>query len=90
MSAAECLQEMWFELRNGANKTDMAHVLGAIEMGHAVGALSDEQAELWRRRITTCPGHDDEAGRDWCAFCGQLPSPASPSTPTAATGDVKR
>lgn len=67
------LQEAWYELRNGANTASVQYVVGAIDIAHAVKLMSDEHAELWKRRIKTCPGHSDESGRDWCAFCGTLP-----------------
>jgi hypothetical protein len=67
------LHEEWRELRNGAGEIEMVHFGGMIRALHAVGLLSDDQRELWGRRSHTCPGHDDEGGRDWCAYCGLMP-----------------
>lgn len=70
----DALREAWRGLRNGANATDVAFVRGMVEMGFVVGALSNEQVELWLRRIKECPGHNDEGWRDWCAYCGDMPA----------------
>lgn len=66
------LNERWRCLRDGAASVEMAYVRGAIEALRSVGGMTDDGAELWLRRIETCPGHDDESGRDWCAYCGQM------------------
>lgn len=76
LAAGRCetwLHEAWFELRNGANAESLRYVVGGIDIARAAKLLTDEQAELWKRRIGTCPGHDDESGRDWCAYCGSMP-----------------
>ena len=74
MTADELLRELWLNLRDGADEGSKSYVRGAIETARCLGALTDEQAELWRRRINTCPGHDDEGGRLWCAYCGDMPN----------------
>ena len=63
------LREMWKDARN----CGCARVSGAIELAFSIGLLSADQRELWERRVLTCPGHDDEGGRDWCAYCGDIP-----------------
>jgi hypothetical protein len=74
MEAADALlHEEWRELRNGAGAGELLHFSGMVRALHAAAILSDDQRELWGRRHTTCPGHDDEGGRDWCAFCGDMP-----------------
>lgn len=70
------LSEAWASLRDGASPVRKARVAGAVEMAFAVGALDVNDRELWIRRIDTYPGHDDEGGRTWCAFCGNLPTEA--------------
>ena len=70
--ADELLDDLWSDMRNDAGPARAAYVHGAIAMAAHTGALDGTQAELWRRRVTTCPGHDDEGGRDWCAFCGSM------------------
>lgn len=62
----------WTDLRDDASRPERTFLLGAIEAFRVVGVFSDEKAELWRRRIETCPGHDDEGGRVWCAYCGVM------------------
>ena len=70
----EVLREAWLEMRNGAGPEVKGYVRGLLFMARALGALSDERVELWKRRVATCPGHDDEGGRDWCAYCGKMPA----------------
>lgn len=67
------LRVMWRDMRNNASAAAKLHILGAIEMAKWLGAFDDEHHELWLRRIDTCPGHDDEGGRNWCAYCGDMP-----------------
>lgn len=77
------LGRLWLEMRDGAGPEAQAHANGAIDMAHALGALNDEQRELWQRRVrTSCPGHDDEGGRDWCAYCGEMNRPTPSPSPT--------
>jgi hypothetical protein len=72
------IKELWKSLRNGiGDDTDPRHyaefyVSGYLDALHCVGLLSDEQRELWGHRIKSCPGHDDEGGRRWCAYCGEM------------------
>ena len=66
------LMELWRDMRNDAGMQRRAYVHGAIAMAAHVGALDADHAELWRRRVQTCPGHDDEGGRAWCAYCGEM------------------
>lgn len=71
MTAEQALLEMWRDLRNDARRAP--EVRACIFFGYKVDLLTLEQRELWLRRITTCPGHDDEGGRAWCAYCGDMP-----------------
>jgi len=72
MTPDEHLRELWRELRNDASPSKSDAVKAAVDALYAVGILSTEQCELWTRRLATCPGHDDEGGRSWCAFCGPM------------------
>lgn len=72
LTADAVLQEMWRGLRDGADLAAVSYVLGAIAALRLTGRLDRDAEELWRRRIATCPGHADEGGRSWCAFCGEL------------------
>lgn len=68
------LRERWLELRDDRTLPHQK-LLAAVRGFHAVGLLTDEQQELWRLRTNTCPGHDDEGGRRWCAYCGDIKLP---------------
>lgn len=72
MNAEEWLKSQWYELRNQREWADLAFVKGAIALAKDIELLTDDQAELWYRRIETCPGHDDEGGRNWCSYCGSM------------------
>lgn len=66
------LREIWKELRNDASERALAIALGAINMAGALHALTPDMVELWQHRIKSCPGHDDEGSRVWCAYCGDI------------------
>ena len=73
MSATDFMQALWLEMRDGAGPEAQFKAAGAIELARVVGLFSDDIAELWLRRVRhSCPGHDDEGGRDWCAYCGEM------------------
>ena len=71
MTADEALREAWRECRDDARHKPA--VVAQINFAYDVDLLTLEQHELWLRRLDTCPGHDDEGGRDWCAYCGNMP-----------------
>lgn len=71
MTILEWLQYHWEALCNDASAARMAYIKGAIFCGLETSALSAVEAELWIRRIETCPGHDGQ-GRAWCSYCGVL------------------
>lgn len=80
----ELLDVIWRELRNGFDEFKQGVATGAIYAGLKLGLMPMDHAELWlRRMMTSCPGHDDEGGRGWCAFCGNLPPTAEESDGTA-------
>jgi hypothetical protein len=64
------LREEWLALRNDYRGYDCA--AACVRFAYHLGLLSEERQELWMRRLLTCPGHDDEGGRSWCAYCGSL------------------
>lgn len=66
------LDREWRQLRNSCDREAVVRVQGAIDALGAAGVLSDTEHELWLRRIRECPGHDDEGGRKWCAYCGVI------------------
>lgn len=75
-AAEQWLDETWRELRNGAGPARMAYFGGAVDVLKDLGILSKIEQEGWIARRGTCPGHDDEGGRVWCAYCGDIPAEA--------------
>lgn len=72
--ASDALRDEWRALRDDARYYDCA--AACVRFAYRAGLLNVQQEELWLRRLTTCPGHDDEGGRVWCAYCGNLPKEA--------------
>lgn len=72
-SVSGYLKEEWLKLRDD-NTMPRLKLLEVIRGFHAVGLLTEEQHELWSLRLRTCPGHNDEGGRSWCAYCGDMKS----------------
>lgn len=72
------LNNIWRAMRDGCDANVMAEARGAVEAFLFVGILSSKaEAEGWLARFARCPGHDDEGGRAWCAYCGTLPQEAT-------------
>lgn len=69
----EALRAMWRSLRDDGSAEAVMRFRGAVAFAESVRLLTPDLAELWIRRAETCPGHDDEGGRNWCAFCGTMP-----------------
>lgn len=67
---ARALLDEWRECRNDARHVPVVNAI--VNFSYHAGLLTSQQRELWQRRIVTCPGHDDEGGRAWCAYCGTL------------------
>ena len=72
MTPDEALMENWRGLRDDARRKPVVSAL--INFAYDVDLLTLEQRELWLRRLDTCPGHNDEGGRAWCAYCGDMPA----------------
>jgi hypothetical protein len=70
--AWDALRNLWYQLRDNASPVQMRSAGAVVLFAYHAGLLTSEQADLWWRRIQTCPGHDDEGGRVWCAYCGDL------------------
>jgi hypothetical protein len=67
-AANDWLDGTWRELRNGAGPARRAYLAGAVDALRSLGLLDDAEQEAWIARGKRCPGHDDEGGRDWCAY----------------------
>lgn len=72
MTTEDFLDVVWRELRNDCGAIAKARVAGALVALQAVGYLTPVEVEGWSKRMERCPGHDDEGGRGWCAYCGNL------------------
>jgi hypothetical protein len=70
--AWDALYSVWRTLRDDCSPPQLACAGAIINFAQAADLLTPQQAELWLRRFTTCPGHADEGGRAWCAYCGDL------------------
>ena len=67
------LLDEWRELRNDHQRLGAA--MACVQFAARAGLLTLEAQELWELRFKhECPGHDDEGGRVWCAYCGDLPN----------------
>lgn len=64
---SEALFEVWRSIRNDYRTGHMV-ATEVLTFAHNAGLLTSTQHELWSRRIKECPGHEDEGGRDWCAY----------------------
>lgn len=71
--AHNALMNVWRSLRDDASPTALASACALTWFAYDAGIVDSEQRELWARRFQTCPGHDDEGGRTWCAYCGEHP-----------------
>jgi hypothetical protein len=74
-SPAEVLDDLWKDLRNDCSLAKIKAVVTVIHAFHQTAFINTMEMELWERRITTCPGHEDEGGRVWCAYCGNMKVP---------------
>jgi len=72
MSADEFLHMIWRDLRDDCSPVILARASGAVTALTSCGLLNALEAEAWLQRIARCPGHKDESGRSWCAYCGEL------------------
>lgn len=68
------LGQRWRAIRDDAGLAAPAEL--CIDFAYDVGLLTDQERELWTLRIATCPGHDDEGGRVWCSYCGDMQAAA--------------
>lgn len=67
-AATDWLRETWLELRNGNGGARQAYFNGAADAFKDVGLLTGEERDAWVERTWRCPGHDDEPGRERCAY----------------------
>ena len=67
------LDSAWKGLRDGCSDKDKMWVIGHIEAFHAIKVLTEQEYKRWIFAVEHCPGHDDEGGRVWCAYCGNIP-----------------
>ena len=67
------LMDLWRGLRDDNRIEERCYIQGAIQALYNIGVLGPTEEELWRRRIETCPGHDDEGKRAWCSYGCKMP-----------------
>lgn len=70
--AREHLRELWLGMRNDASVRADNRAQAVIDAFKIVGLITPDEAKLWTHSIQTCPGHEDEGGRVWCAYCGNM------------------
>lgn len=76
------LREEWKALRDDARYYDCA--AACVRFARCLGLIADAQADTWLAAFRTCPGHDDDGGRSWCAYCGDMPAPPASEATTDA------
>lgn len=77
----EILTAYWKSLRDGMGRegATLKHALAFVEAYKEAGLISNEEADAFSLRMQyRCPGHDDEGGRVWCAYCGNI-KPENPA-----------
>lgn len=68
LMGADVAEEIWRELRNDGSPFAKAVAISEISVLVRVGLVSAQDARVRIAALDTCPGHDDEGGRDWCAY----------------------
>jgi len=71
-TADQFLTALWRQMRNDKSEIACARAGGALVALQEVGLLTPFEVEAWNMRFERCPGHEDEGGRSWCAYCGNL------------------
>lgn len=72
MDAKEYLDMLHRDLRDGNTARDREPFAVVALAFREVGLIDDETFRLRMLSLNSCPGHDDEGGRSWCAYCGNL------------------
>ncbi len=68
----EYINQCWRDCRNDYPYYSTV-CIHAIKFAKHLGILNWEEGNRWEEKIKECPGHDDEGGRVWCAYCGDAP-----------------
>lgn len=74
--ADEYFYSLWDDMQNNFSDNYL-RFLGAAGLALELKIFTEEQYELWGRRVRTCPENGRHlGGRTWCAYCGEvLPDP---------------
>lgn len=67
---AQALMEEWRAIRD-----DWGYIVCAkacIRFAYTLNLITVTERDVWLAGLNACPGHDDEGGRSWCAYCGDL------------------
>jgi hypothetical protein len=71
--AEEYLHRLRMERQDDASMSTAFYHVGILEGMRLAGLLSDDEFELWERRLRSCPTPNDHlGGRTWCAYCGDV------------------
>lgn len=71
-TADKFLTLLWREMRNNRSELIVARAMGALTALLACGLITTLEVTQWTYCFDRCPGHEDEGGRSWCAYCGNL------------------
>ena len=74
ISPLQYLDFLHRHLRNDNSPDAQLRYRAVAEAFRACGLIDGPTYSARLRNIRHCPGHGDEDGRDWCAYCGIMPS----------------
>lgn len=66
------LMGRWGGLRDSATTTDLLKADEYLFAFWQLGIVDDLDVDGWKARFRRCPGHINEGGRVWCAYCGDI------------------
>lgn len=66
------LDDLHKSLRDDASIGPMHSARVTLKTFEAAGVIDAQERRLRTLALQSCPGHDDEGGRTWCAYCGDL------------------
>lgn len=81
MTAEEYMRVLWLDCRD-QGKPLIAAAKVVVDAFEKTDKFDRDRGELWERRLTTCPGHDDGGGRQWCAYCGDIKADSGGVSPS--------
>lgn len=67
---AQALMEEWCTVRDDWQYKECA--AACVRFAYTLQLITLTEHDVWQAGLNTCPGHDDEGGRSWCAYCGNI------------------